>query len=183
MMTGFKTVLAATSGLVVGGFGGMAEAIAAESIILDYGIFSMDIPVEDLETLAETGEASDELARLLKQVGQEPETLQATLNQSIEVSPVVLDTALNSFPGEWVLEQISETIQPASGLEGRRALRGALIGAAADDNKITLLELMQGYPSPEVKVDGERLLAFYSQLATVVEPLMDIAKILEVLQD
>lgn len=183
MMAQLKSVLSVVGCLTVGSLGMATQALGAESVVLDYGIISMDIPVAELETLATTGEPSDELDRLLKLANQDPEGLRATLNRSIEVSPVVLDTALNSLPGEWLLDQISETIQPASGVEGRRALRGALIGAAADDNQITLLEVVKGYPSPEIKVDGDRLVEFYAQLSTVIEPLMDLAKILEVLQN
>lgn len=178
-MTGWKVAAVVVGSMAIGWMGMAERAIAADTIILTYGILEMEIPVEDIEALAETGETSDKLGRLLDSADQDPDTLRATLNQSIEVSPVVLDNALNSFPGEWLLDEISETVRPASGEAGRKALRGALIGAAADDNQITLLEVMQGYPSPEIRVDGRGLIEFYGQVVTVVEPLMDLARVLE----
>ncbi|MEL6381149.1 MAG: alpha/beta hydrolase [Cyanobacteria bacterium J06626_18] len=154
-------------------------AIAAETVVLTYGFFSMDVPIEDLETLAETGETSDELASLLELSNQDPEQLRTALNQPVELRTTVLDLALNSPPGEWMLDRVSETIQPASGEGGPLALRAALIGASADDNQLTLLELMQVYPSPEIVVQGDRILETYSFISEVIEPFQELAEVLE----
>ena len=184
MKAGFKSVLTSlTVGgcVAVGWLGTTVSAIAAETVVLTYGFVNLEIPIEDLEALAAGEETSRELERLLEVADQDPNTLRTTLNAPIEVSPVVLDTALNSPPGEWVLDQVSETIQTSSGVAGRQALRGALIGASADDNQITLLELMQVYPSPEIVVEGDRLLEIYTELYDVLEPLQDLADILGVL--
>ena len=154
-------------------------AIAAETVVLTYGFFSMDIPIEDLETLADTGETSNELAQLLDISNQDPEKLRTALNQPLELRTTVLDLALNSPPGEWMLDRVSETIQPASGEGSSLALRAALIGASADDNQLTLLELMQVYPSPEIVVQGDRILEAYGFISDVIEPFQDLAEVLE----
>lgn len=36
-----------------------------------------------------------------------------------------------------------------------KALRGALIAAASDDNKVSLLEVLDNYPTRQVYVDGK----------------------------
>ncbi|NER79395.1 MAG: alpha/beta hydrolase [Leptolyngbya sp. SIO1D8] len=179
MSTGLKTLLALAGGLALGSFGMASNAAAAEKVVLTYGFFSIEIPIEDLEAFATEGETSGELEELLDLADQDPDSLRTALNQPVGVSPVVLDLAFNSPPGEWVLDRISETVQPASGESGELALRGALIGAAADDDQITLLELMQVYPSPEIVVQGDRLLETYTALSEVLEPLADLAKVLE----
>lgn len=183
MKAGFKTLVSIVGGLAISGITTAGAAFAAETIVMTYGFVSMDIPIEDLEALAATGETSDELAQLLDMADQDPEGLRTALTEPLQVKPVALDLALNSPPGEWVLDRISETIQPASGVGGRLALRGALIGASADDNQITLLELMQVYPSPEIVVDGRRLLTVYSDLYAVIEPLADLVQALESVLD
>ncbi len=152
-------------------------AIAADRVVLTYGFLSMDIPMEDIETFANSGEASGELDELFQLAGQDPEVFRATLNEPVPLNPTVLDFALNTPPGEWMLDQVSETIHPASGEAGRLALRSALIGASAGDNEFTLLEVMQVYPSPDIVVRGDRLLETYSQLYEILEPLAGLADI------
>ena len=179
MIAGWKTLLSMGGCLAVGLVSMGESAIAAEKVTLTYGFVSMTIPIEDLETLATTGETSDELDQLLRMADQEPEELRATLNQPVELRLTVLDMALNSPPGEWMLDRISETVQPASGVGGRLALRSALIGSAADDDQLTLLELMQVYPSPEIVVQGDRILEVYSYINQVLEPFQDLAEVLD----
>lgn len=174
----FKHVLSAVGCLAATWVMAGSEAIAAEKIVLTYGFLSMDIPVADLEALADEGETSDELSELLNLAGQNPEILRTTLTEPIPLSPIVLDYALNSSTGEWMLNQISEVIHPASGEAGKLALRSALIGASSDDRKVTLLEVMQLYPSPEVVVQGDRLVETYNLINDVIEPLEDLADIL-----
>jgi hypothetical protein len=181
-MLNWKSGLAVGACLVTGLCINQGQAIAAERVVLTYGFLSMDIPIEDLTTFAETGEPSDELARLFDLAGQEPETFRSTLNEPVELSPTVVDFALNTTPGEWMLDRVSESIHPASGQGGRLALRSALIGAAADDNEITLLEVMETYPTPEIVVRGDRLLETYNRIYDVLKPLEDLAEVLRTIE-
>lgn len=178
MKTALKTLMMA-AGCVAAGFSGMGQAaIAAERVVLTYGFVSMDIPIEDLENLTDTGETSDDLEQLLMLSEQEPETVRSTLSRPVAMSPVTLDLALNSSPGEWMLDRLSETIQPASGEGGRSAMRAALVGASSNDGELTLLEIMQVYPSPDIVVQGDRILEAYGFMAEVFEPFEDLAEIL-----
>ena len=174
-----KALWVAAAGLMAGLMGQVPEAIAAEKIVLTYGPISMRVPITELEDLAETGEPSGQLQELLKLANQEPESVQTTLTDPVSVNLTVLDLALNSLPGEWALDQIGEIIHPASGEGSRQALRSALIAAAADDDEITLLEVMQAYPTPELMVRGDRLLETYNQLYDILEPLEALADIFE----
>ncbi|MEM0981913.1 MAG: alpha/beta hydrolase [Cyanobacteria bacterium P01_H01_bin.58] len=167
-------------GLATGLTGLSGTAIAAETVVLTYGFLSVDIPIEDLQTLSDTGETSDELDRLLDVTSQDPEVLRTTLNEPVELNSSFLDMALSSPPGDWLLDQLGEMIQPASGeAGGRTALRAALIGAASDDNQVTLMELMRVYPSSEIVVKGDRVVEGYGQLYEALEPLIDLAEILQ----
>jgi hypothetical protein len=182
-MLNWKSRLAVGTGFITALVMSQGEAIAAERVVLTYGLLSMDIPIEELSTFAETGETSDELARLLDLAGQDPERFRSTLNEPVELSPTVVDFALNTIPGEWMLDRVSETIHPASGQGGRLALRSALIGAAADDGEITLLEVMETYPTPEIVVRGDRLLETYNRIYEVLEPLEDLADVLRTIEN
>ena len=145
------------------------EAISAERILLKYGILSRAVSVEELTTLAETGEVSSSLQSLLDTAGEAPDTLRQGLNEELEVSPVLLDQILNSHPGEWALDQIGEVIYPASGRASRQALRSAFVLSASDDNQVTPLEVIQNYPTAEVQVEGDRLQDKYNQVADLVD--------------
>ncbi|MEM9768227.1 MAG: alpha/beta hydrolase [Cyanobacteria bacterium P01_D01_bin.71] len=169
----FTGIVGFTAGLL----SHLGGALAADMVVLTYGPLAVDVPMDDLETFAESGETSDELGNLLEMAGQEPAQVRNTLNEPVPVNLTVLDLALNSPPGEWMLDRASETIQPASGEAGRLALRSALIGAASVDNEITLLEVMQAYPSPEIVVRGDRLVETYNLLNDILEPLEDLATI------
>lgn len=170
-------------GLAAGLLSYLGGAIAAETVRLTYGPVSMDIPIAELEEFAETGEPSRELERLFDLANQDPERVRSTLNEPVDVNPVALDMVLNSPVGEWMLDRVSDTIHPASGQAGRLALRAALIGSAAEDNEITLLEIMQTYPTPEIVVRGDRLLETYNRVNDVLEPLQELADVFQDIAD
>ncbi|MGF1568913.1 MAG: alpha/beta hydrolase [Nodosilinea sp.] len=151
--------------------GGIPSASAAEEVVLKYRGLSRSVPVADLAILADTGEAPESVAGLLDQAGQTPEELQALLVRPLAADPVILDQALNSWPGEWALDQLGEAIHPTAGEAQRQALRAALIESATGDNQVTLLEVLEAYPTPEVVLEGDRIEAAYTQLATFLEPL------------
>lgn len=144
---------------------------AAESVRLNYRGFSRSVPVALLTTLAETGESSGSLGGLLDQAGQNPAELRSLLTNPLPVSPVVLDRSLNSGPGEWVLDQLGDSIHTGTGEADRQALRSALVLSASDDSHITLLEVLQKYPTEEVVLEGDRIQDAYNSLASFLRPL------------
>lgn len=154
----------------------IASAGAAGEVLLTYRGFSRTVPVSELETLAETGEASGTLGGLLRQAGQDPQELQQVLTRPIAVDGLTLDRVLNSFVGEWMLDQVGTAIRPPAGDAGRQALRSALVLSALDDNQITLLEVIQNYPTPAVVIDGVQIQAAYNRLATFLRPLSRILR-------
>ncbi|MGF1460373.1 MAG: alpha/beta hydrolase [Leptolyngbyaceae cyanobacterium] len=170
-------IFSAVLGLL-GGIGShIGAANAADSVLLTYGFLSMEVPMTDLVAFAEGSDTSGEIEQLLTLAEQDPNAVRNALNEPIPANINVLDLALNSPPGEWMLDRVSETIQPASGEAGRLAMRAALIGAASTDNEITLLEVMQVYPSPAIVVQGDRLLETYSRISEIIEPLEGLADI------
>lgn len=150
---------------------GCQAAEAAERVSLRYRGFSRTVAVDDLFILAESGEAPEDLASLLDAAGQEPEDLRSLLVDELTVSPVLLDKALNSSPGEWVLDGLGDAVHPPSGEASRQALRSAIVLSAADDNTITLLEVLDNYPTPEVVMEGDQIQSAYDRLSAFLAPL------------
>ncbi|MBD0336050.1 MAG: alpha/beta hydrolase [Cyanobacteria bacterium Co-bin13] len=155
--------------VLVGLVGG--NAIAAETVLLRYRGFGRTVPVTDLATLAETGEAPASVSGLLRTANQDSAGLQDVLTRSLTVDPNLLSQALNSWPGELVLDQVGEAIRPPSGQASRQALRSALVLSAAEDGQITLLEVLERYPTPQVVLEGDRIENAYNQLANLLAPL------------
>lgn len=92
----------------------------------------------------------------MKQAHQEPQKFGEVLAWEINVSPVVLDRALNNAGGEFLLDRISWSIHIPSNQENEQTLRSPLVLSAKNDNKISLIEILQNYLTTEVtlRVNG-----------------------------
>ena len=156
-----------------------ASATAAEKVVLKYSIFRIPISISELETFVETGEMSLKMKAILGKAGENPESVRRTLTKPIKVSPTFLDRSLNSLPGDFVLDRVGRIIHTPSGEENRNALRSALVLSAENDNRVTLLEVMQNYPTEEIHVEGERLVEAYSKIAGLVETVDGLRERLE----
>jgi hypothetical protein len=171
-ITGASAALGLMAGL------GLAPgtAHAAERIVLTYGSLAMTIPVEELDALATTGAASPELNSLLDLAGQDPETLRTALNSPVSINPLAANILLNTPPGERLLDLVGEAVQPTSGAEGSRsALRSALVASAAD-GEVSLLEVLRVYPSPDIVVQGDRLMDTYGQVFDLIGPWIELGR-------
>ncbi len=141
-----------------------SSAIASETVILKYGVFRESIPVKELSTFAATGEQSENIKYYFEKSKQDPEKVRTALTQPVKANIIVLDRALNNKMGELALKQVSKFVHTRSGREDQKALRASLILSASGDNKITLMEAIENYPTSEVEVEGEQVFAAYRRL-------------------
>jgi Alpha/beta hydrolase of unknown function (DUF1400) len=153
------------------------SAIAAESVVFKYGIFRESVSVDELTAFAETGKASSQLNFFLNQARQEPQEVRNVLTREINVSPIVLDRTLNNRIGEFLLDRISRSIHTPSNQANRQALRSSLVLSANKDNKVTLIEIIQNYPTTEIEVEGDRLVETYDQISLLTERLQRVLSI------
>ncbi|GAA6615977.1 alpha/beta hydrolase [Scytonema sp. NUACC26] len=151
-------------------------AFAAESVILKYRIFRESLSVKELSTFAQTGKLSSSLSSNLASSGQNPQEVRKYLTEPVKVNLLILDKILNSQVGNAALDQLSQVIHTPSGKADRQALRSALILSANKDEKITLIEIIQNYPTSEVEVDGDRLALAHRQLQILQGNLPDFLK-------
>jgi hypothetical protein len=167
-----QRIIAAVTTLSLGLGALLASPVsAAQRVRINYRGFSRSVPVALLETLAGTGQASGVLRGLLNQAGQNPDQLRSLLTRPLAADPVVLDRSLNSRPGEWVLDYLGQSIHTGTGQANRQALRAALVLSASDDKQITLLEVLQNYPTEEVVLEGDNIQEVYTRLANFLRPL------------
>jgi hypothetical protein len=143
-----------------------APASAAETVLLRYGIFWGSLPMSDLTAFAETGAESPRLKRYLRMSNQEPAKLQEILNRPIKTEPRSLDLILSSPAGDALLDELSRYIRNSED-DDKAALRTAIERSAADDQKLSLLELLQNYPTEEVDINVRRAVATYQKIASI----------------
>lgn len=165
---------------VVGWFCFAATALGSEQVILKYRLLQASFSVDELSELAETGEVSPALRAHLRLARKEPEELRQIITQEATIDALVLDRVLNSPIGEGMLDQVGTAIYTPSRRANRQAMRSAIVLSAQDDDRISLIEVMQNYPTQEVYVDGERLIAAYNQFQTLQDRLEDIRNVLDI---
>ncbi len=152
----------------------VARADAAQSVVLKYRFLRESISVTELSTFARTGELSPTLRTYLKLAGKEPDQLRRALTQEVKVDPNLLSGLLNNPIGELMLAQVSEVVHTPDNVANRESLRGALVSSALPDGKVTLIETLENYPTPEVHVEGERVVEVAQKISNLFRRLPNI---------
>lgn len=134
-----------------------SPALANQSLVIEFGPFGRSIALQDLTRFAETGELSRGWRFFFNVGGVDPADVQTALNQDVGVSLLFLDSTLNNLLGEFLLYEIGQIIHTPSRTANIQALRAASILSVADDGRLSLLELLQRYPTRQVHIDGLRL--------------------------
>ncbi len=133
------------------------SVLAAEEIIFTHGVASQSVAIEDLEKFAATGEMSSSLEFLFDFSQQNPQVARYILNQQLPAETILIANLLNSTPGEFLLGETSQIVHSRSKRANVQALRGSIVQSASDDNRVSLLEILQNYPTQQVYVDGRLL--------------------------
>jgi len=141
------------------------KAIASEKVVFKYSGATQSVSIEELQTFANTGETSPALEFLLSFGKQNPFIIRWVLNQQFPANTKLIYDLLNTAPGEYALSQTGNVVSAKSERANVKALRGALIKSASDDNLISLIELLENYPTKEVYVDGKVLSKVQRDLA------------------
>ena len=178
------TFLASSSFLSIG-----IPANAAQSIVFKYLILQETLSVSELTTFAETGEVSHNLQFYLgsTEKDQEQNTAQVqlrdALTQEVKIDGVLLYRALNNPVGELLLNKVSQIIHTPSNRANVPSLRSALVTSALEDNQITLLEVLQNYPTSEVVVEGERLVEAVEEFNKMSQTIEELKGVIDNLPD
>lgn len=144
---------------------------AANTIILKYGFLRESISVKELRVFADTGKMSSSLRNYFDLANQNPTKVRNILNDKIPVNGIFLSKFLNSLPGEFLLDKLSNYIKTPSNKASKESLRGAIVTSALSDNNIQLIEVLENYPTSEIHVEGDRLLEIYKSIKEVIEKI------------
>ena len=147
------------------------KAIAAENIILNYGVLEFSVSVDSLETYAKTGKIDPKLKSYTDFLT--PEQLaefKVGLTSSADFSHLAIAQFLYSFQGEKILERMSQVFKTKARQPGFYALRSALILAAADqDGGLTPLNVIKKFPTKTLRIDSRQGLETFKDLSKVVQ--------------
>jgi len=127
---------------------------AAESVVVNFGPLSRSFSITEFQTLAETGQPSRKLRWYLNTAGVKPSMVRSLLTQEVPLPLEFADQILNSLPGEFGLYQLGQVISPSSSGASLQAMRAAVVLSAADDNRVSMLEILENYPTREIHIDG-----------------------------
>lgn len=163
------------------------SAQAANEIVFRYSIIRQRLSVVELTNFAQTGEQSRVLAKYLRRTNSNPAEVRRVLNQPISINQNLLDRGLNNPASNMLLDELGKMIQTPDDEGNREALRAALLASAANDNQITILEVIQNYPTDEIHLDVMRATRTYNRIAGYQQPVQDalqrIGPLRQVLKD
>lgn len=170
------TALSFLSGIITSSL----PARAADKIYLDYGPFGRVIPASSIEAFAKDGTIDDELAPFINAIPEEKQPdFQQVLSTPLELlssgipeeigDPFILSQWLYSPIGESVLARIGRLIQTEGRQNGQRAIRAAIILAAADPAGLSPINLIRHYPTGGVRLDLQQILTLAKAAKTNLE--------------
>ena len=144
---------------------------AAERLYFTYGPLGRSISIQELRDFAETGETSRQLRWYLDVANLEPEQFRAVLTKEISLGLQFIDRVTYSLPGEFALFQLGQVVHTRSRQANIQALRSSLILSVSEDNRLTLLEFLENYPTEGIYVDGVVLARVANRVRDVVDDI------------
>jgi hypothetical protein len=102
------------------------------------------------------------------------DTLRGLMTLELGVDVAQLADALYSKTGETVADSIGMIITTRSGYESDKALRAAIILAAADDGRISFLEVLQKYPTNDMYIQVDKINEVVNRVEDILENLQDL---------
>ena len=149
---------------------------AAERLFFFLGPLQLSVYMDSLEQFAEDGTIEKDLALYLNRVDEDTrEEFRKALLQPVEVNALQLSRVLNTPIGEMVLEQLGNVVTLPSGGNGQYALRAAITEASFDDEGLTVLNLLQAFPT-DIRINPSWIFSIAKSLERVVD---DTTKMIE----
>jgi predicted dienelactone hydrolase len=152
---------------------------AAEKLSFTYGPFQESLSVSSLEAFANTGTVNSDLNFYFKITGVNAETkaaFRAGLSTRPDIDPILLSRFFYSEIGEDLLTRLGRYINMPQRLNGKYALRSALILAALDPDGLTLVNVLRQYPT-EMWIDVRKVWVASRVVERVIRATTDFPKL------
>lgn len=154
---------------------------SAERIYVNYSLFERSIAVDDLAVYARKGELSKQLNSYARYLEPEQlEQLRTILLTPFDLDVVAISQFLYTPQGETLLRELGQIIRAGGRQSGFFAIRAALILAAADQQEgLTLLNVMQKFPTSSIRVDLGRAAELARAIEVVINQTHDAITLIE----
>ena len=168
---GRQRLLVAAGLLGLGLTTSMPAAQAATNVVFVSGAFMRSIPVADLESLAQTGQARGLLADVLTLSKQKPTDVAKLLNQQLTLPVVLTSRLLNTRIGEAILARVAQIVFPlkakAYGVPALKA--GVILGLDNSKGSLSAISFLKAYPTSEMEVSIPALMAIASKASSIAD--------------
>lgn len=145
-------------------------AQGAERIYLSYGPLEVSLSVKSLATYARVGKIDQELAAYTDRLNpQQLEQLRTILQTRIDIKPLAIAQFLYSSQGKIILDRVGQIIQTKAGQPGFYAIRAALIQAAGAPDGLTLLNVLEKFPTYGIRINSVRGFQLIEELSSLIQ--------------
>ncbi|MGD1805177.1 alpha/beta hydrolase [Dapis sp. BLCC M126] len=167
--------------IIVGAIAGVMlshqRAIATNKIVIDlFGPIQASVKVKDLRQFAETGKTTKTISQALGISKVNPNTVRGLMTLEVGADVTNLAKVLYSNLGQNVTKGVAEVVQTRHNYESDKALRSAIILAAADDNRISVLEVLEKYPTEEMHIDVGKINEIVGKVKDTIGNLGELLK-------
>ncbi len=165
----FKKIKSSLSLTIFAAILSALPAKAADKILLTYGPLGFSLPVASLEAYAKNGTVDSELSFYLNNLSsKDRETFKEVLTKKIPLDPVMTSRFLNSAIGERFMSNIGSLMTIEGNINGKYAIRGAIVQAAFEPQGFTLLGFFKKFPT-NIQFQGEKLLGFSKGVSLITQ--------------
>lgn len=146
-----------------------APALGAERIYVTYGPLEESVPIASLALFAKEGKIDSNLDGFAQYAKKSQlAEIRSGLQAKAEISHVTIAQFLYTPQGEVLLERLGRVIQTKARQPGFYAIRAALILAASDPEGLTILNVLQKFPTYGIRIDIARGLAIANELTSLI---------------
>jgi lysophospholipase L1-like esterase len=139
--------------LTLHSFLGSSSSLAAEKIVVRYGIFDQSLPIADIRKYAETRKVSSDLQSFLGYLKpKQQQQLQEALQVKKSLNIVALNKLIDSPIGKLFLSGASRAIARED-KAGILALRAALLLGTKSPEGLSIISFLEAYPSDRLVID------------------------------
>ena len=155
------------------------SAKATELIELQYQDRYAAVTISDFSRFARSGVIPPNIQNLFDSTDKIPSEISSILNKELKISPKFINSFIDSSIGDFVLGGLDEVINNSSSRRDLTNIRSTLVAAYEDNNRVSLIELIERYPQREIKINVTNLEGTYNKISGLVEdvlPALEVAK-------
>jgi predicted dienelactone hydrolase len=148
-----KTVAGFFSAIVLTQFGANTSVIAADTVVVRFGLFTESISLAELQKAVKTGELPGSLQPYTKGLSEEQRRfLLGALGTNIPMNAVTVDRLVNTQIGTTILNDFA-TALARKDKAGVQALRAGLVLGSTAPEGLSILSFIAAYPSKHLEIN------------------------------